>query len=673
MFDHIDKLAVNTIRTLSMDAVEKANSGHPGLPMGAAPMAYTLWTKFLKVNPANSKWTNRDRFVLSAGHGSAMLYSLLHLSGFQVSMEDLKNFRQYGSNTPGHPEAYETDGVEATTGPLGQGIANAVGMAMSEAHLAASYNKEDFPVVDHHTYFLCGDGDLMEGVSHEAASLAGHLKLGKLIGLYDSNDISLDGPTSKAFTENVGERFEAYGWQHILVKDGNDLTAIAEAIEKAKQEKERPTLIEVKTVIGYGAPNAGTHQVHGAPLGKEKILFAKSAYNWDYIDFHVPKEVEERFYKTMQEKGEADEEEWRQLFNRYYKAYPELAEQYEEAYAGVLKDNWNKNLPAYEEADVDKATRVSSSEVIQEIGKAVPSFWGGSADLSSSNNTMNQSALDFSPENYAGRNIWYGVREFAMGAIMNGILLHGGTKTYAGTFFVFSDYLRPAIRLAALSKLNAIYVMTHDSVAVGEDGPTHEPVEHLSSYRSMPNLNLIRPADGNEVVAAWEVAIESESTPTLLVLTRQGVPVLGGTKESAREGVRRGAYVISPPVGKQAEGILIATGSEVSLAIEVQKYLREKEIDLSVVSMPSTYLFEKQEEAYKEAVLPSNIRNRMSIEMGATFGWERYVGLEGLTYGIDRYGASGEGKAVMTEFGFTVEKIAAAYAAKFAATSRASV
>lgn len=669
MFDYIDKLAVNTIRTLSMDAVEKANSGHPGLPMGAAPMAYTLWTKFLKVNPGNSRWTNRDRFVLSAGHGSAMLYSLLHLSGFKVSLEDLQNFRQYGSNTPGHPEAYETDGVEATTGPLGQGIANAVGMAMSEAHLAATYNKKDFPIVDHHTYFLCGDGDLMEGISHEAASLAGHLKLGKLIGLYDSNDISLDGPTSKAFTENIEKRFKSYGWQHILVKDGNDLTEISEAIKKAKQEKEKPTLIEVKTVIGYGAPNAGTHHVHGAPLGKDKILFAKSAYNWDYIDFHIPNEVKDRFYRTMQEKGEDDEKEWHQLFNRYCKAYPEMAEQYEEAHAGILKEGWNKNLPNYEKTDIDKATRVSSSEVIQELGRTLPSFWGGSADLSSSNNTMNLSDSDFSPENYAGRNIWYGVREFAMAAIMNGILLHGGTKTYVGTFFVFSDYLRPAIRLAALSKLGAIYVMTHDSIAVGEDGPTHEPVEHLSSYRSMPNLNLIRPADGNEVVAAWEVAIESESTPTLLVLSRQGVPVLEGTKESAREGVRRGAYVISPQIGNQADGILIATGSEVSLAIAVQKRLREKEIDLSVVSMPSTYLFEKQKNTYKETVLPSNIRNRMSIEMGATFGWERYVGLEGLVYGFDRYGASGDGKTVMTNFGFTTEKVAAAYVAKFAITN----
>lgn len=665
MFDQIDDLAVNTVRTLSIEAVQKANSGHPGLPMGAAPMAYSLWTKYLKVNPKNSHWPDRDRFVLSAGHGSALLYSLLHLAGYKVTIDDLKNFRQYESNTPGHPEVHYTDGVEATTGPLGQGIANAVGMAMSEAHQAGIYNKENFNIMDHHTYFLCGDGDLMEGISHESASLAGHLKLGKLIGLYDSNDISLDGPTSKAFTENVGDRFKAYGWQHILVKDGNDLEEIAHAIEAAKAETDKPTLIEIKTVIGFGAPNAGTSEVHGAPLGEEGITFAKKNYNWDHADFYVPEEVKARFQETMVEKGQKGEEDWNKLFEEYRTAYPELAQQFEDAYAGKLPEGWQEKLPVYEVGDDSKATRVTSSEVIQALGEAIPILWGGSADLSSSNNTMNKEASDFSPENYAGRNIWYGVREFAMGAMMNGILLHGGTKTYAGTFFVFTDYLRPAMRLAALSKIPATYVMTHDSVAVGEDGPTHEPVEHISSFRGMPNMNLVRPADGNEVSAAWSIAMESKDTPTLLVLTRQSLPVLKGTKEMASEGVRKGAYVLSPQEGDKPEGILIATGSEVSLAIEAQELLKNNGVDVSVVSMPSTFLFDKQDAAYKESVLPNEVHNRMSIEMGATWGWERYVGLNGLTYGIDRYGASGEGSMVTAALGFTPEKVAAAFQEKF--------
>lgn len=666
MFDEIDALAVNTVRTLSIDAVQKANSGHPGLPMGAAPMAYSLWTKFLKVNPKNSAWADRDRFVLSAGHGSALLYSLLHLAGYQVTLEDLKNFRQYESKTPGHPEVHYTDGVEATTGPLGQGIANAVGMAMSEAHLGAVYNKENFNVMDHYTYFLCGDGDLMEGISHEAASLAGHLKLGKLIGLYDSNDISLDGPTSKAFTENVGDRFKAYGWQHILVKDGNDMEEIGRAIEEAKAETDKPTLIEVKTVIGFGASNAGTHKVHGAPLGAEGVTFAKKSYGWEYNDFYIPEEVKTRFQETMIDKGQKAEEDWKQLFEEYRQAYPELAQQFEDAFAGKLPEGWEESLPVYEVGDKDQATRVTSSEAIQALGEAIPSFWGGSADLSSSNNTMNKADTDFSPDHYAGRNIWYGVREFAMGAMMNGILLHGGSKTYAGTFFVFTDYLRPAMRLAALSQLGATYVMTHDSVAVGEDGPTHEPIEQLSSFRGMPNMNVIRPADGNEVSAAWAIAVEAKHTPTLLVLSRQGLPVLKGTKELAREGVRKGAYVLSPQQGDKPAGILIATGSEVTLAMEAQKLLKEEGMDVSVVSMPSMFLFEQQEEAYKESVLPNDVRTRMSIEMGASFGWERYVGLDGLAYGLDRWGASGEGKTVTAALGFTPEKVAAAYKEKFA-------
>lgn len=665
MFDQIDELAVNTVRTLSIDAVQKANSGHPGLPMGAAPMAYALWTKYLKANPKNSRWVDRDRFILSAGHGSALLYSLLHLAGYDVSLDDLKQFRQFESNTPGHPEVHYTDGVEATTGPLGQGFANAVGMAMAEAHLAATYNRDQFSVVDHYTYFLTSDGDLMEGISHEAASLAGHLKLGKLIGLYDSNDISLDGPLDKAFSEDVKGRFEAYGWQHILVQDGNDLEAIAQAIEEARKETEKPTLIEIKTVIGFGASNAGTHKVHGAPLGAEGVAFAKQSYGWEYEDFYIPEEVQARFQETMIEKGQKTEEDWKALFEEYRQAYPELAQQFEDAQSGKLPEGWDEKLPVYEVGDKAKATRVTSSEAIQAIGEAVPFFWGGSADLSSSNNTMNKADQDFNADNYAGRNIWYGVREFAMGAAMNGITLHGGTKTYAGTFFVFTDYLRPSMRLAALSNLPVTYVMTHDSVAVGEDGPTHEPIEQLSSFRGMPNMNLIRPADGNESSAAWAVAMESEHTPTLLVLTRQGLPVLEGTKEKARAGVRRGGYVLSPAEGETPDGILIATGSEVQLAVAAQKQLKEEGIDVSVVSMPSTFLFEQQDEEYRASVLPLSARNRMSIEMGATWGWERYVGLDGFTYGLDRWGASGEGNQVTAALGFTTENIVAAYKDRF--------
>ncbi|WP_373471120.1 transketolase [Carnobacterium alterfunditum] len=657
LFDNVDQLAVNTIRTLSMDGIQKANSGHPGLPMGAAPMAYTLWTKQLKVNPKSSKWFDRDRFVLSAGHGSMLLYSLLHLAGYDVKIDDLKQFRQWNSKTPGHPEVNHTDGVEATTGPLGQGIANAVGMAMAEAHLAATYNKKGHSIVDHHTYALCGDGDLMEGVSAEAASLAAHLGLGKLVVLYDSNDISLDGPTSKSFTENVGKRFEAYGWQHILVKDGNDLDEINTAIEAAKTETEKPTLIEVKTIIGFGAPNAGTHKVHGAPLGAEGIEAAKKAYGWEGEDFFVPTEVADRFKETMIEKGAKAEEEWKAAFEAYRTDYPALAEQFELALSNELPADWDAELPSYDVEDNALASRVTGSQALNAIAKKVPYFWGGSADLSSSNNTMIADVKDFKAGQYEGRNIWYGVREFGMTAAMNGIVLHGGTRTYAGTFFVFTDYLRAAVRLAAISNLPATYVFTHDSVAVGEDGPTHEPVEQLSSLRGMPNLSIIRPADGNEVVAAWELAVTSNDHPTMLVLSRQNLPVLPGTKTGARTNVAKGAYVISAQTGEKPEGILLSSGSEVALAIEAQKALKESGQDVSVVSVPSFDLFEKQDLAYKESVLPKEIRKRVSIEMGATFGWERYVGLDGATIGIDKYGASAPGATVIKNYGFTVENV----------------
>lgn len=654
MFDNTDQLAVNSIRTLSMDAIQKANSGHPGLPMGAAPMAYVLWSKFLNVNPQTGrKWSNRDRFVLSAGHGSAMLYSLLHLAGYKVSIDDLKNFRQWGSKTPGHPEVDWTDGVEATTGPLGQGIANAVGMAMAEAHLAATYNKPDFDIVDHYTYALNGDGDLMEGVSQEAASLAGKLKLGKLVLFYDSNNISLDGDLDKSFIDDIKMRFESYGWQHILVKDGNDLTEIAAAVEQAKAETEKPTIIEVKTVIGYGAEKQGTSAVHGAPLGAEGIEFAKKAYGWDYPEFTVPEEVTERFRQTLNTRGEAMEQVWNDSFTAYAEKYPELAEQYVKAFENEAPE---LELSKHELGS-SKASRVTSQEAIQELSAQMPNLWGGSADLSASNNTMAKNDTDFMPDNYAGRNIWFGVREFAMGAIMNGIALHGGTRVYGGTFFVFSNYMLPAVRMAALQELPVTYVWTHDSIAVGEDGPTHEPVEQLASVRSMPNLDTIRPADGNEVVAAWRRAASSKKRPTALVLTRQNLPVLEGTAQLAEEGLNRGAYILSKEEG-ELEGIIIATGSEVALALEAKKELGK---GVRVVSMPSMNIFDEQSAEYREEILPKNVCCRLAVEAGTSFGWAKYIGLAGATVTVDKWGASAPANIVLPEYGFTVENVVKTY------------
>ena len=657
MFDTTDQLGVNTIRTLSIDAIQKANSGHPGLPMGAAPMAYALWMKHLKVNPKTAKnWVDRDRFVMSAGHGSAMLYSLLHLSGYQVSMDDLKNFRQWKSNTPGHPEVNDTDGVEATSGPLGQGISMAVGMAMAEAHLAATYNREGFKIMDHYTYALCGDGDFMEGVSQEASSMAGHLKLGKLIVLYDSNNISLDGPTSKAFTENVGTRYEAYGWQHLLVEDGNDLEAINQAIAEAKKETEKPTLIEIKTIIGYGAPKEGTSAVHGAPIGVEGITIAKEMYGWNYPAFTVPEEVTKRFKEAIQDKGEKKEAEWERLFESYQTKYPDLASQFKEAFAGELPKKWADTLPVYEET-TGQASRVSSKEAIQKIAKAVPTLWGGSADLSGSNNTTIADESEFQSDSYQGRNIWFGVREFAMAAAMNGIQLHGGTRVYGGTFFVFTDYLRPAIRMSALQNLPVIYVLTHDSIAVGEDGPTHEPIEQLASVRCIPNVQVIRPADGNETSAAWKTALETTNKPTILVLSRQNLPVLPNSKKLAKAGVARGGYVLSKAEADQPEGLLIATGSEVNLAIEAQKVLKEQGKDVSVVSLPSFDLFEAQDEQYKESVLPKAVTKRLAIEAASSFGWAKYIGAKGTVLTIDTFGASAPGDTLMKEFGYTVDNV----------------
>ncbi|MQR96422.1 transketolase [Fictibacillus phosphorivorans] len=650
----IDELAINTIRTLSIDSIEKANSGHPGMPMGAAPMAYSLWSKFMNHNPANPEWFNRDRFVLSAGHGSMLLYSLLHLSGYGLTIDDLKNFRQWGSKTPGHPEFGHTVGVEATTGPLGQGIAMAVGMAMAERHLAAKYNRDGHEVIDHFTYSICGDGDLMEGVSAEAASLAGHLALGRMIVLYDSNDISLDGDLHHSFSESVKDRFEAYGWQVLYVEDGTDLEEIEKALAEAREELNKPTLIEVKTVIGHGSPNkSGKSASHGAPLGKDEILLTKEAYKWTFEeDFHVPEEVQSHF-EQLKSEGQRKEEEWNKQFKAYSEAYPELAQELQDAIKGNLPENWDKDLPDYDKAI---ATRSSSGKAINALAKSVPSLFGGSADLAGSNKTLIEGENNFSRNDYSGRNIWFGVREFAMGAALNGMALHGGLNVFGGTFFVFSDYVRPAIRLSALMGLPVTYVLTHDSVMVGEDGPTHEPVEQLASLRAMPNLNLIRPADGYESNAAWKLALESKNQPTALVLSRHDLPILKNTKEKAYEGVKRGAYVVSP-AESDADVLLLSAGSEVSIAVAAQELLQKEGISASVVSMPSWESFDKQDNDYKESVLPKHITKRLAIEMGASLGWHKYVGLEGDTVTIDTFGASAPGEVIQKEFGFTPENI----------------
>jgi len=657
MTQQVEELSINTIRTLSIDAIEKANSGHPGLPMGAAPMAYTLWTDFMNHNPKHSKWFNRDRFVLSAGHGSMLLYSLLHLSGYNVSIDDLKGFRQWDSKTPGHPEVHHTDGVEATTGPLGQGIAMSVGMAMAEAHLGAVYNKEKYNVVDHYTYVIVSDGDLMEGISHEAASLAGHMGLGKLIALYDSNDISLDGDLDRSFSENTEQRFKAYGWQVLRVEDGNDVNAIRQAIKEAQQNQDQPTLIEVKTVIGYGSPNKSASSAsHGAPLGADEVKLTKEAYKWTHEDFYVPEEVYADFKEKIVNDGSEKEAAWDELVAAYKEAYPELGKQFELALKGELPENWHENLPVFEEGS-KFATRASSGEVLNAVAKSVPNFFGGSADLAGSNKTTINDEADFTKADYAGRNVWFGVREHAMGAALNGMALHGGLHVFGGTFFVFSDYLRPSIRLASIMNMPVTYVFTHDSIAVGEDGPTHEPVEQLAALRAMPHLSLIRPADANEVQAAWRLALESTDQPTALVLTRQNLPTLANTAELAYEGVKKGAYVVSKSEKETPDALLLATGSEVQLAVAAQEALKEKGVDVQVVSMPSWDRFEAQDEAYKNEVLPKEVTARVGIEMAASFGWDRYVGFEGKTLTIDRFGASANGDLLIEKFGFTVDNV----------------
>lgn len=652
---HIDQLSIHAIRTLSIDAIEKSNSGHPGMPMGAAPMAHTLWTKFMNYNPANPDWFNRDRFILSAGHGSMLLYSLLHLTGFDVSIDDLKQFRQWGSKTPGHPEYGHTPGVDATTGPLGQGIAMAVGMAMAERHLAERFNRDSFPVIDHYTYSICGDGDLMEGVSSEAASLAGHLQLGRLIVLYDSNDISLDGELSMSFSEKTTDRFASYGWQVLHVEDGNDTEAIEHAIQKAKENEQQPTLIEIKTVIGYGSPNkGGKSSSHGSPLGKEEVKLVKEYYKWSYEeDFHVPGEVRS-YYAQLKEESAQKEAEWNVLFESYTNNYPELAAELQLAISGSLPDQWDETVPEYDLGS-KLATRASSGEVLNALAQKIPPLFGGSADLASSNKTNLKNGDDFSAINYSGRNIWFGVREFAMGAALNGMALHGGVKAFGATFFVFSDYLRPAIRLAALMKLPVTYVFTHDSIAVGEDGPTHEPVEHLASLRAMPGLSVIRPADGNETAAAWRLALESRNEPTALILSRQDLPTLVSA-DQAYEGVKRGAYILSE-AKKSAQGLLLASGSEVALAVEAQKQLEQEEIYVSVVSMPDWSRFNRQPQSYQNSVISPDIQARLGIEMGSSLGWHQYTGDHGAVLSIDQFGASASGEKLIKEFGFTVENV----------------
>ncbi|WP_145473094.1 transketolase [Staphylococcus hominis] len=655
MFNEKDQLAIDTIRALSIDAIEEANSGHPGLPMGAAPMAYTLWTRHLNFNPQSKDYFNRDRFILSAGHGSALLYSLLHVSG-SLELEEIKQFRQWGSKTPGHPEFRHTDGVEVTTGPLGQGFAMSVGMALAEAHLGGKFNKDDINVVDHYTYVLASDGDLMEGISHEAASFAGHNQLDKLIVLYDSNDISLDGELNKSFSEDIKQRFESYGWNHILVKDGNNLEEIDNAITKAKQQN-GPTLIEVKTIIGYGAPNvSGTNGVHGAPLGTDERKLTFEAYGLDPEKrFNVPEEVYEIFQTTMLKRANEHEDEWKEKLETYTEKYPELAEEFKLAISGKLPENYKDELPKFS-SDHNAATRADSGEIIQAISKSVPSFFGGSADLAGSNKSNVKEATDYNPNTPEGKNVWFGVREFAMGAAVNGMAAHGGLHPYGATFFVFSDYLKPALRLSAIMGLNATFIFTHDSIAVGEDGPTHEPIEQLAGLRAIPNMNVIRPADGNETRVAWEVALESKQTPTSLVLTRQNLPYLDVDEETVEEGVRKGAYVVFETETKP-EYLLLATGSEVSLAIEAAKDLDKQGKGVRVVSMPNWFAFEQQTDEYKESVIPKELTKRVAIEMASPLGWHKYVGTEGKVIGIDGFGASAPGDLVVEKYGFTKENI----------------
>lgn len=652
----LDELSINTIRLLAVDAVQKANSGHPGLPLGAAPMAYVLWSRFLRFNPRDPHWPDRDRFVLSAGHGSALLYSMLHLYGYDLSMDDLKQFRQLHSKTPGHPESNLTAGIEVTTGPLGQGFANGVGMAMAEAFLAATYNREGHSLVDHYTYALVSDGDLMEGIASEAASLAGHLKLGKLIYLYDDNLISLDGPTNLAFTEDRMQRFEAYGWHTQHVADGNDLAAIEAAIRLAQDEKDRPSIIAVRTVIGYGSPQAGTSKVHGSALGEENVRKTKEFFSFDPDQsFVVPDGVRE-FLAQAGERGAQLQADWQRRFETYKTQFPAESEQFTLSFAGKLLDNWDAGLPAFTPADKELATRQASGKALDALKQTVPFLFGGSADLASSNEMPTKGDVSFQPGHYNQSNIWFGVREHAMGAALNGMSQHGGVHPYGGTFLNFSDYMRGAIRLTALAESKATFVFTHDSIGLGEDGPTHQPVEQVVSLRTVPNIIVIRPGDANETVEAWRVAMTQPKSPVVLILSRQKLPVLDQSQYGSAQGVAKGAYILS-----EAEGtpqlILIGTGSELSLVLKAQAALKNQGIEARVVSMPSWELFEKQDQAYQHEVLPPSVRKRLAVEAGTPIGWHKYVTDEGTTISMNRFGLSGPGDEVMAYFGFTVENV----------------
>jgi transketolase len=656
---NLDELCVNTIRMLSADCIEKANSGHPGMPMGAATMAYVLWTRFLRHNPANPDWPDRDRFVLSAGHGSMLLYSLLHLTGYDLSLGELKNFRQWDSKTPGHPESYITAGVETTTGPLGQGFANGVGMAIAERYLATRFNRPDHEIVDHYIYGIVSDGDLMEGVSHEAASLAGHLKLGRIVYLYDDNLISIDGSTDLSFTEDRIARFKAYGWHVQRVEDGNDIESIETAIRAALEEDARPSLISVRTHIGYGSPNKqDTSSAHGEPLGAEEIKLTKKKLDWPLEPaFFIPKEAQDHFHKAL-EKGEVLDKEWRDRFEAYEKAHPELALQWRQWIKGELPDGWEKELPSFPADARGAATRAVSGTVLNAVAPMLPNLVGGSADLTPSNKTFIKGAEVFQGGQFEGRNFHFGVREHGMGAVVSGMALHGGLLPYCGTFLVFADYMRPPIRLAAMMGLKIIYIFTHDSIGLGEDGPTHQPVEHLAALRAIPNLTVLRPCDANETVEAWRFALEQKEGPVVLALTRQSVPVLDREAFASADGLHRGAYVLNPSrEEKDPDVILIGTGSEVHIALEAADRLQNKGITARVVSMPSWELFDRQPAVYQGRVLPLTVKARVAVEAGIPQGWHRFLGEKGEFVGINRFGASAPYKTLYEKFGITAERV----------------
>ena len=656
--ENLDQLCINTIRTLSMDGIQKANSGHPGLPMGAAAMAYVLWTRFLRHNPVNPAWPDRDRFVLSAGHGSMLLYSLLHLTGYDLPLEELQSFRQWGSRTPGHPEYGLTAGVETTTGPLGQGFANGVGMAIAEAYLAAHFNSPGHKIVDHYTYAIVSDGDLMEGVASEAASLAGHLRLGKLIYLYDDNRISIEGSTDLTFTEDRGRRFEAYGW-HVQHVDGYDLEGIAAAISAAQADP-RPSLIIARTHIGYGSPNKqDTAGIHGAPLGEEELRLTKENLGWPAEPpFLIPDQALAHFRQAL-ERGNAWEAEWRSRFDGYAAEYPDLAEEWRTVMAGELPAGWDADLPDFGPEDGPLATRVVSGKALNAIAPYLPTLIGGSADLEPSCKTYLNGYGDFSADNPGGRNLRFGVREHAMGGILSGMALHGGVIPYGSTFLVFSDYVRPSIRLAAMMEIPVIYVFTHDSIGIGEDGPTHQPVEQLAALRAIPHLTVIRPADAAETVAAWRVALEHREGPVALLFTRQKLPVLDRAALASADGLARGAYVLADADGGQPDIILIATGSEVHVALAAQGRLAKRGVMARVVSMPSWELFERQPQSYRDEVLPPEVTARLAIEAGVSQGWRRYVGDGGEVIGIEGFGASAPYEVLWEKYGFTAENVTA--------------